>query len=184
MAGGTTRKNYKDEYFEEKFRSLEAALHGQMTVMNAHFENVEDQLERIENHAALTNSRVTHAEADIKAVNGRIDKAMEWANHVVDTRPKGCPSIEKIAVLETEMSQCKKDFEGKIDELEDSVEGKVDELKGKLEDVFFFARHPKLFVAILVAAVLLSLATFVTNKPFAIFAKQKTAEQVVNTNNQ
>ena len=165
MAG----EEYNEKYIEEKFKGVTGNIDALITLMNSHFKNVDEQLDRIEHHAEDTNSKVTHAEDDIRVVNRRVDDAEKWAHHIVDTRPLGCPNLDRVIKIEDKIEECEEEFEEK-----------VEMLKSKLEDVFFVAKYPKLFLAVLVAAVLLSLATFLTNEPFRIFGKDKDTEYVNN----
>ena len=167
MAG----EEYNEKYIEQKFENVMTKLDGLVTLFNANFENIDEQLDRIEAHAKLTNSRVSHAEDDIVAVNKRIDEAMTWANHIVDTRPTGCPNLDRVIQVENEVRACKNEFTKS-----------VGELKKKLEDVFFIAKYPKLFLGAIVVAVLISIATLISNNPFSIFDKANTTEQVESIN--
>lgn len=136
-----TSEDYKDKYIEEKFKGVYQHIDAIPTLINARFLTVDEQLDRIEDHAARTNGRVSKHDDEIKDLNKRVDDAMEWAHHVVDTRPSGCPSFENINKVST----------------------RVEKLEGKLEDAMFFIRHPKLFIGIITGAVLIVLFTLFLN---------------------
>ncbi len=143
MSGEETRRRetYRDKYLEQKFRGVEDQIKAIPTLINAQFLAVDVKLSRIEDHVERTNGRVNKHDSEIEELNERVDGTLEWAHHVVDTRPSGCPSFESI----------------------NKVAERVDKLEDKLEDAMFFVRHPKLFVAILVGAVLFMLGMFIVN---------------------
>lgn len=164
-------KDYKDEYLEEKFKGLGNEVASLVTLINARFKNVDEQLDRVEKHAENTNSRVNHAEEDIVLVNKRLDDALTFVRHYIDVHPQSCPNAEIITSTKKEIKTFK-----------DEVDGKFDALKSRLEDVFFVTKYPKLFLAGIVVAVLMSLLTLISNNPFSIFDKDKSTVQVENIN--
>jgi len=55
----------------------------------------------------------------------------------------------------------------------DSAEKKILGFEKKMEDAFFFMKHPKLFIGIIVVLVLLSIGSIVASNPFNILSKEK-----------
>ena len=51
---------------------------------------------------------------------------------------------------------------------------KLKRIEKNMEDLGFFIRHPKLFIAILVTIVILTLGTLIENNPFKVFQMQPT----------
>ena len=107
--------------------------------LDLQFKTIHDTLDRIEKQTMRTNGRVTEAEGEIDELEEKVDKAIEYANHVIDTRVTNCPNISRFEKLEHKMEQ----------------------LKTQLEDAMFFIRHPKVFVGAIVVLVLAALATIV-----------------------
>lgn len=77
------------ELIEEKFRGMAA-------LMNAHFENLEDRLERIEEQTKKTNGRVTASENKI------IDLEKKELTHI-----QTCPQAPKIEKINEELAEYK-----------------------------------------------------------------------------
>jgi hypothetical protein len=62
---------------------------------------------------------------------------------------------------------------GAVDSKIDNVDKKVVDFDKKMQDVLFFARHPKLFVVLIVAVVLFSIGSILANNPFNILSKSQ-----------
>lgn len=99
-------------------------------------------------------------EEHVKLTNGRVSKLEDQKleiQHYIDTHPGTCPNLDKIK----------------------KTEERISDLEKKLEDAFFFLRHPKLFVAGFTVVIILSLATFLSNNPLKIFYKEPTKELIL-----
>ncbi len=70
--------NYKDLYYEERFKGL-------TTLLNGHMIHITDILEAIEKQTTKTNGRVTELEA-----------FKQKAQTILDTRESNCPVVEKM----------------------------------------------------------------------------------------
>lgn len=125
------------KYLEERFNGLNTSLNANFITVHDKFDDISKTLEKIEDHTAKTNGRVSNIE--------------NWRVHVDEViKSRGEKSEEIVERIE-------------------AVEKKMENLEEKLSDAFFFIRHPKLFVGILVVVVLLTLATFITNNPLKVF---------------
>jgi len=107
--------------------------------LELHFKTIHETLDRIEKQTKETNGRVTELEGNLVEADKRIDDAVAWGRHVVDTRVTNCPNIKRFEALETAMEK----------------------LHTKLEDAMFFIRHPKVFIGAMVVLVLAAIATIV-----------------------
>lgn len=122
--------------------------------------------EKIKGIATLINARFTvvdekleqiHAEA--KRTNSRVTHLEEYKEMVNTTILPNRVTPEKLNCL---VEDCHKKIEG---------------IEKKFEDMAFFLRHPKLFIAILVTIVILTLGTFLENNPLKVFDKTPTPTQ-------
>lgn len=112
----------------EKFSSL-------TTLMNAHFETVYVSLDSIKKDTTRTNGRVTVAENEIERLENKLDEAIKYANHVIDSRATECPNVKRF----------------------EKAEDRMEKLENRLEDLFFLMKYPKVFIGIIVFFVLVSL---------------------------
>lgn len=95
MDGNTDFNLYK-ELIDEKFKGI-------TTLVNAQFSNVADKLDSIHKEAQKTNSRVTHLEEEVDDLDKKVDEAITYGNHVIDTRAVNCPNVERIKNVEDEV---------------------------------------------------------------------------------
>jgi len=109
------------------------------TYLEFQFKTIHDTLDRIEKQTKETNGRVTELEGELGRADKRINDAVAWGRHVVDTRVTNCPNIKR------------------FEKLENAMEG----LHKKLEDAMFFIRHPKVFIGAIVVLVLAAIATII-----------------------
>ena len=129
--------------------------------------------EKFRSLATLMNARFENIDDKLDAIhiqaiktNGRVTKLEEHREgfqRYVDTHPVACPQLSKM----------------------EKTDAKIDKLEEKLEDIFFFIKHPKLFIAGFVIVVILSLATFLSNNPFKVFQQShpvKTEQPIVQNN--
>jgi len=135
---------------DNEYRVLSEQLKGLTTLINAQFQEVHERLDKINGKVALHDVQIT--EALIERARNR-----EEQKHIIPTHVLSCPINGKVSDIENSITEFK-DCKVKIEKIE----------KG-LEDVNFFVRHPKLFISILVALTLLTLATFLENSPLRIF---------------
>ena len=98
---------------------------------------------------------------------GKLEDYRTYAQGVIDKRPTECPHIPRFEECEVEIKKTKEGVDNAIHKIEKS-----------LEDVFFFIRHPKLFIGLLVTLVILTLASIVEDNPFDIFNNDKSTTQV------
>lgn len=106
---------------------------------------------KIDSEFEVLNNRLETIEEQVKKTNGRTVKLEELSNiHTlaINTQQINCPNTLKIAAMDKNM-----------------------------EDVNFFIRHPKLFIAGMTIVVLLTIATFINNNPFKVFEKAKAPVQ-------
>lgn len=89
----------------------------------------------------------------VQVTNGRVTelekKEREYA-HIVDTRHINCPNLN----------------------LMNSCHDKIEKMDEKLQDLNFFLRHPKLFIAGMTVVIILTLATFLNDNPLKTFQKE------------
>ena len=109
------------------------------TYLELQFKTIHDTLDRIENQTRLTNGRVTDTEKVVEVLEKKVDKAVSWGKHVMDTRVTNCPNLKRFEVLEDAMEK----------------------LNVKLQDAMFFIRHPKVFIGAIVVLVLAAIATII-----------------------
>lgn len=109
------------------------------TYLELQFKTMHETLERIEKQTILTNGRVTETEKCIDTLEKKVDDAVNYGRHVIDTRVTNCPHIKRF----------------------EKLEGKMEALKTQLQDAMFFIRHPKLFVGAIVVLVLAAIATII-----------------------
>jgi hypothetical protein len=89
----------------------------------------------------------------VQVTNGRVTelekKEREYA-HIVDTRHINCPNLSLMKVCSN----------------------KIDSIETRMQDLNFFLRHPKLFIAGMTVIILLTLATFLNDNPLKVFQKE------------
>lgn len=124
--------NEEKELFNEKISGLGKLI-------NAQFETVHEKLNSIENQAMKTNGRINRAEENIEGIQKKLNDAIIERNNMFYAHTYNCPNAKDIGVCRTKLEKIEKD----------------------LEDTMFFVRHPKLFIAIISAIVILSVATFI-----------------------
>lgn len=103
---------------------------------------------KIDSEFQVVNNRLAAIEEQVRKTNGRtteLEKLTNLHSIGINTQQINCPNTKKIAEMETNM-----------------------------QDVNFFIRHPKLFIAGMVIVVILTLATFINNNPLRVFEKVKT----------
>jgi hypothetical protein len=116
-----------------EYTALQEQIKGLTTLVNAHFQNVHERLDKI-------NGSVGEHEQKIQeALIERAQNREEQRHHI------------------TTLCECKY---------------KLEKIEKNMEDLGFSIRHPKLFVAILVTIVILTLGTFIDNNPFKVFTPQ------------
>lgn len=76
-------------------------------LMDTKFATVDIKLDNIYKQASLTNSRVNHLETDVIELEDKVDKAIEEAHHVIDTRSTTCPNIPRIEKVENKLDDIK-----------------------------------------------------------------------------
>jgi hypothetical protein len=106
---------------------------------------------QLDSEFAVVNNRLAAIEEQTRKTNGRITKLEELSNiHTlaINTQQINCPNTKKISEMDKNM-----------------------------EDVNFFIRHPKLFIAGMATVILLTIATFINSNPFKVFEKVKTPVQ-------
>lgn len=95
----------------------------------------------------------------VQVTNGRVTelekKEREYA-HIVDTRHINCPNLN----------------------LMNSCHDKIEKMDEKLQDLNFFLRHPKLFIAGMTVVIILTLATFLNDNPLKAFQKEPPKTEV------
>ena len=101
-------------------------------------------------HFSNVNDKLEAIEKQTVKTNGRVTELEDAhyslekrVDHYIDTRVAECPQLSRIQKIETDLT-----------------------------DAAFFFRHPKLFVAILVVIVILTLGTLVSNDPLDVFKKE------------
>lgn len=108
-------------------------------------------IEKINGLDTLIKSKFEETHSRLDKINGRVNKHEEIINEALVERSKNRE--------EQRQSLCKID----------KIEEKIESIENEFEDLGFFIRNPKLFIAILVVIVLLTLATFLNNNPFKAF---------------
>ena len=88
------------------------------------FSHVKTQLDRIEEHVLRTNGRVSKLEEEDERIEKKVDDAIAFGKHIIDTRATECPQVKEIE--------------------------KIRENLGNLEVVSFFSKHPKILAFTLV----------------------------------
>lgn len=89
----------------------------------------------------------------VQVTNGRVTelekKEREYA-HIIDTRHINCPNLG----------------------LMNSCQDKINKMEEKFQDLNFFLRHPKIFIAGMTIVIVLTLATFLNDNPLKVFQKE------------
>jgi len=89
----------------------------------------------------------------VQVTNGRVTelekKEREYA-HIIDTRHINCPNLG----------------------LMNSYQDKINKMEEKFQDLNFFLRHPKIFIAGMTIVIVLTLATFLNDNPLKVFQKE------------
>jgi hypothetical protein len=83
-------------YLNERFEGL-------TKLMNAQFEIIHNNLDAIKKQTTETNSRVTYLEEDVEELEEKVDEAITYGNHVIDTRAINCPNVKRIEGLEKDV---------------------------------------------------------------------------------
>lgn len=102
---------------------------------------------QLDSEFAVVNNRLAAIEEQTRKTNGRVTELEKLSNlHTLtlNTSQINCPNTRKIAEMDKNM-----------------------------EDVNFFIRHPKLFIAGMATVIILTIATFINNNPFKVFEKAK-----------
>mgnify|MGYP001187804647 CR=1 FL=1 len=118
-----------------------------------------EKIEGINNTVLKQNSRIN-----------KLEDHRESMQSFVDRRVIDCPHLSKFDDCSSEINKTK-----------DTLNKAIQRIEKSLEDVLFFVKHPKLFISILVAIVLLALASFIDSNPFGIFNFDKQAYKVEQT---
>ena len=74
------------------------------------FKHIRTELGYIKEAVDRTNSRVTHLEDDFEKEKEKMEKAIAYGNHVIDSRVTECPNIKRFEKLEGKMEG----LEGKL----------------------------------------------------------------------
>jgi hypothetical protein len=109
------------------------------TYLELHFKTIHETLDRIEKQTLATNGRITEVEVNVDELEKKVDEAVKYGNHIIDTRATNCPNIKRFEALE----------------------GRMETLHKQLEDAMFFIRHPKVFIGSIVVLVIAAIATIV-----------------------
>ncbi len=67
--------------------------------LESKFDSIDEKLDKIVEQTTKTNGRVNDLEKEDSKINKRIDDALLWANHIVDTRNTDCPHTGKINTM-------------------------------------------------------------------------------------
>lgn len=73
------------------------------------FSSVHKKLDAIVEQTTKTNGRVNELEQEDKRIEKRIDDAMTWAHHVVDTRETECPHAKAVKSLSDEVADIRRE---------------------------------------------------------------------------
>lgn len=138
---------------------LSEQLKGLTTLINAQFIEVHTRLDKI-------NGKVGKHEEQINEVLIERARNREEQKNMVPNHIANCPLNGKLKNLEDDIEKIENIVTGL-----DACKKKIDTIETSLQDVNFYMRHPKLFVAGIVIVVLLTAATFLTNNPLKVFDK-------------
>jgi hypothetical protein len=120
--------------FNEKIKTLYSKLDAEFFVLNERINTTNATSARIEKQVTLTNSRVTHAEDDIREIEKDIN-LLKDANrdHIV-----ACPQADIIQKIANDLIEKKQDTEDKLHNLD------VD-----LREYRIFKKYPKIAIGVL-----------------------------------
>jgi hypothetical protein len=113
--------------------------------------------EQISGLTKLTNAQFMNVNERLDKINGAVAKHEQQIGEALIERAANREAQKH--VIEAHLLTCPQAT-------------KIDGLEKKLEDVSFFIRHPKLFIAGIVLIIILSLATFIENNPLKIFVPE------------
>jgi hypothetical protein len=114
--------------------------------------------EQIKGLTTLINARFTETHERLDKINGKVAKHDEQITEALIERARNREEQKNVVSNHILTCPVSKDLTG---------------LKKTLDDLNFFIRHPKLFIGILVTIVIITLATFMENNPFAVFKNYK-----------
>ena len=114
--------------------------------------------EQIKGLATLINAQFQEVHDRLDKINGKVATHESQITEVLIERAKNREEQRHVVTNHILTCPVSKDLTG---------------LKKTLDDLNFFIRHPKLFIGILVTIVIITLATFLENNPFAVFKNYK-----------
>lgn len=119
--------------------------------------------EQLKGMTTLMNSQFLGVNERLDKINGKVAHHEEQINEALVERARN--REEQKHVIEGHILNCPQST-------------KIEKISKDLEDVNFFIRHPKLFVAGLVLVIILSLATFLENNPFKVFTPEPAKTEI------
>lgn len=84
------------ELFEEKIKGLEGKIDSGNKLLG-------EKIETLNKNILKQNSRIGKLEEEDKRIEGKVDDAVTWAHHVVDTRSTDCPNLTRIKQTEEDI---------------------------------------------------------------------------------
>ena len=122
------------ELFNEKIKTLYAKLDAEFFVLNSRIDTSNATSSRIEKQVTLTNSRVTHAENDIRDIEKEINLLKDVnRDHII-----ACPQAENIEKIANDLISKKSDTEDKLTAIN------ID-----LREYRIFKKYPKIAIGVL-----------------------------------
>ena len=136
------------ELFNEKIKTLYAKLDAEFFVLNSRIDTSNATSSRIEKQVTLTNSRVTHAENDIRDIEKEINLLKDAdRDHTI-----ACPQVDNIEKIANDLITKKNDTEQKLHALD------VD-----LREYRIFKKYPKIAIGVLaVTCTIMIIGAYVT----------------------
>jgi len=89
------------ELFDEKIRGLENKIDSGNKLLG-------EKIETLNKNILKQNSRVGKLEEEDKRIEKKVDDAMVWAHHIVDTRSTDCPNLKRIGEIEKDVEDINK----------------------------------------------------------------------------
>lgn len=125
--------------------------------------------EQIKGLTTLVNAQFQGTHDRLDKINGKVAKHEEQITEALIERAKN--REEQKHIVEGHVLNCPQ-------------ASKIEKLEKNLEDVNFFIRHPKLFIAGMAVIIILLLGTFLENDPLKVFRKEEPKiEQIVTPPN-
>lgn len=136
--------------------------------------------EQIKGLTTLINAQFLEVHERLDKINGKVGKHDDQITEVLIERAKN--REEQKNIVPNHIATCP--LNGKVNDIENTVDGfkdckdKINVIEKSLEDVNFFMRHPKLFIAGLSIVVILTVATFLNNNPFKVFDREPVKTEI------